>query len=84
MSKGCYTVSNTDANTCESPSRSFGQHLPIQSYPGYPYLSYPKPRLSERSSERGVSLKKNGILTKIADSVTEQSTRVCVSYVHVQ
>ena len=30
----------------------------IQSYPGYPYLGYPKPRLSERSSERGVCLKK--------------------------
>ena len=28
--------------------------------------------------------KKNGILTKIADSATEQSTCVCVSYVHVQ
>ena len=30
----------------------------VQSYPGYPYLGYPKPRLSERSSERGVCLKK--------------------------
>ena len=29
-------------------------------------------------------LKKNGILTKIADSATEQSTCVCVSYIHVQ
>ena len=28
--------------------------------------------------------KKYGILTKIADSATEQSTCVCVSYVHVQ
>ena len=26
----------------------------VQSYPGYPYLGYPKPRLSEHSSERGV------------------------------
>ena len=26
----------------------------------------------------------NGIVTKIADSATEQSTCVCVSYVHVQ
>ena len=51
----------------------------VQSYPGYP-----KPRLSERSSERGVCLKKKGILTKITDSATEQSTCVCVSYVHVQ
>ena len=29
-------------------------------------------------------LKKNGILTKIADSATEQSTCVCLSYIHVQ
>ena len=55
----------------------------VQSHPGYPYLGYPKPRLSERSSERGVCFK-NGILTKIADSTTEQSTCVCVSYVYVQ
>ena len=32
-------------------------HFDIQSYPGYPYLGYPKPRLSERSYERGVCLK---------------------------
>ena len=30
------------------------------------------------------SVKKDGILTKIADSATGQSTCVCVSYVHVQ
>ena len=30
----------------------------VQSYPGYPYLGYPKPRLSECSSERGVGVKK--------------------------
>ena len=30
------------------------------------------------------SVKKNGIPTKIADSATEQSACVCVSYVHVQ
>ena len=30
------------------------------------------------------SLRKNGILTKIAESATEQCTCVCVSYVHVQ
>ena len=56
----------------------------LQSYPGYPYLGYLKPRLSERSSERGVYFFLNRILTKIADSATEQSTCVCVSYVHVQ
>ena len=32
-------------------------HYEVQSYPGYPYLGYPKPRLSERSSERGVCVK---------------------------
>ena len=47
------------------------------------------PWLSETSIIRtqlpacGVCLK-NGILTEIADSATEQSTCVCVSYVHVQ
>ena len=56
----------------------------VQSYPGYPYLGYPKPRLSERSSKCGVCLKKVVFLIKIAVSATEQSTCVCVSYVHVQ
>ena len=47
------------------------------------------PRLSEtsiiRTQFRTWSLyKKNGILTKIADSVTEQRTCVCKSHVHVQ
>ena len=47
------------------------------------------PRLSEtsiiRTQFRTLSLfKKNGILTKIVDSAPEQSTCVCVSYVHVQ
>ena len=50
---------------------------------------YSLPRLSETSIIRmqfrtRSLLKKNGILTKIADSGTEQSTCVCVSYVHVQ
>ena len=47
-------------------------------------LGYPKPRLSERGSERGVCLKKVVFLIKIAVSATQQSTSVCVSYVHVQ
>ena len=47
------------------------------------------PRLSEtsiiRTQFRTWSLSKlNGILTKIADSATEQRSCVCVSYVHVQ
>ena len=32
--------------------------LHVQSYGGYPYLGYLKPRLSERCSERGVCSKK--------------------------
>ena len=43
--------------------------------PGYPYLGYPKPRLSERSSERGVCLKKGYF------SLKSQSLRL--SRVHV-
>ena len=46
------------------------------------YLGYPKPRLSECSSDRGVC-SKEGFLTKIADSATEQCPCVFVSYVHV-
>ena len=61
----------------------------VQSYPGYPYPGYPKPRLSEtsiiRTEFRTWSLfKKVVFLIKIAVSATEQSTDVCVSYVHVQ
>ena len=48
------------------------------------YLGYPKPRISERSFERGVRSKKcNGFLTKIAEFATEQRTCVGVSNVHV-
>ena len=51
---------------CSRSTLSFSQedavlvipYMIVQSYPGCPYLSYPKPRLSERSSERGVCLKK--------------------------
>ena len=52
-------------------------------YPGYPYLGYPKSRFWTQFRTWSL-FKKNGILTKIADSATEQSTCVCVSYVHVQ
>ena len=55
--------------------------LPCACGTALPQLSVP--RLSERSSKRGVC-SKNGILTKIADSATDQCTCVCVSYVHVQ
>ena len=51
-----------------------------------PWLSIP--RLSEtsiiRMQFRMWRLFKNGILTKIAESATEQRTCVCVSHVHVQ
>ena len=66
-----------------SMALSIKYRLSIQSYLGYLHLGYPKPRLFERSSDRGVCVK-IGILTKIADSATEQSTCVCVSHVHVQ
>ena len=58
----------------------------VQSYPGYPYLCYPKPWLSEHSSERGVCFQ------KIVFALKPQTLRissvhctcVCVSYVHIQ
>ena len=57
--------------------------LSTSRYTVLPRLSVP--RLSETSIIRTWSLfKKYDVLTKIADSATEQSTCVCVSYVHVQ
>ena len=52
----------------------------IQSYPGYPYLSYPKPRLSKRSSERGVCFKNMVFSIK---SQTLRQSRVHVFVCHM-
>ena len=51
----------------------------VQSYPGYPYLGYPKPRLSERNSKRGVCSKKMAFSLK---SQTLRLSRVHVSVCH--
>ena len=45
-------VCSRKVSVCSRRSRTY-----VQSYPGYPYLGYPNPRLSERSSERAVCLK---------------------------
>ena len=50
----------------------------LHSYPGYPYLD------CLNAVPNVESVYTNGVLTKTADSATEQSTCVCVSYVHVQ
>ena len=55
--------------------------ITLQSYPGYPYLGYPKPRLSEC----GVCLK--SMVFSLKWQTLYQSRVhdcVCVSYVHVQ
>ena len=52
-----------------------GDKANVQSYPGYPYLGYPKPRLSEHSSVHGVCLK------KMVFSLKSQTLRL--SRVHV-
>ena len=83
----------TNANTtpvnlwCQDNLMLSVSRLVQQSSTVLPRLSVPQ--LSEtsiiRTQFRTWSLfKKNGILTKIADSATEQSTCVCVSYVRVQ
>ena len=54
----------------------------VQFYPGYPYLGYPY--LGYPNAVPNVeSVKKNDILTKIADSATEQSTCVCVCHTYM-